>query len=250
MSYQTQVYKDTSKFTLGERSDIANVLKAPYTVFAKKHNESEYSWIVYSLGRPQNVVWGMLQVLPLKTRGTTYKVEYGCRYKSVKVINDMLAIKKRAGYHLVATLARDRDNTTLLGHFILEAYLEGKDLVLPHGIANVAKGAPLKKTTMSYRDMDLALLDICDERGLNYAPEKCELTKAVEILAESFLNNPNLSTRHKSPIPDAVVDSILDFIAHTPKLNEQMLTNCYTVDECKRSSKVECGLYHQEDEMM
>lgn len=263
---QIQTYKTSYEdpvFTLGERSDIANTMKAPYTVFAKKHNDHNYSFIIYSLGRPQNVVWGYVTIdkeskVASKSGSkvsskvgsrVTYTVEYGCRYKSVKVINDMSAIKKKDGYHLIATLARDRATPTLLGQLMMEAYLGGNDFRLHAAMF----GQKYKRYGMTYREMDLALLDICDEYGLNYAPDKCEISKAMEILIEKeFLLDPNLGTRYRSPdpnaaIPDTVVDAILDFIAHTPRLNEQMVASCYTIEECKRSklsNTKECGLYH------
>lgn len=252
MQAQLQAFreKDTSQFSLDERSDIANTLATPYTVFVKDQGLNEngahvYSWIIYSLGRPQNIVWGRLT-----DDKKNYQVEYGCRYKSVKVINNMLEIKKRAGYYLVATLARDQVSTKIVGNLLLDSYLKQTGLILP--ASDMWPGV-----TISYRDIDLALLDICDEYGLNYAPEKCEITKAVEILAVRFLTDPNKRTKHASPIPQSVTAAILDFIAHTPKLNEPMKTSCYDIEECKRYNMhmlnvKECGLYHPlpEDQLM
>lgn len=213
---------------LYQRSTNEQRMAAPYTVFAKKIDDNDYSWILYSLGRPRNIVWGVASA------DKSIKVEYGCRWDKVVIINKMVEIRKRNGYLAISTFSKDGVNQRILSELIIYAYQEGT-------------GVQWKDIAISNSDLESMILYFL--HSLNYLTDTIDnVRKIAPELALSMLDKPNLT--HILPgasslkIPKDIINAIHDFIGHTPILNSELPEICPTIEYCEENPDIEiCNLY-------
>jgi len=233
---QTQIFKQEidvkadTKSLLAEKSEHELALRAPYTVFAKPLDQGLVSWVAYSLGRPRNIVWGTAM------QDDSVRVEFGCNWNSLKIINKMIEIRTKDGYVAVSTYAKDRINHRIMEHLLLSAYDEGT--ALQYGAIELDK----------YQLQDLVLQELVDhglaETDANVMSISSGLSR--KILSTSG-QKPNIKQTLNMTIPEPVVDAIHHFIAHTPILNSVVPDNCPMYEQCQEAEQAPktCDLYPQ-----
>lgn len=229
---QVQAQVQAQAHRLDNKSTHVLAIKAPYTIFAKKLGEGHYSWVAYSLGRPQNMIWGLATQRNAGVAGARramkVEVEYGCSYGTRKVINDMLDIRKKDGYVLISTLSKDRISHRILSHLLKISYGNGT-------------GINYSDVVLSYEELDAKLMEICHEED----PEDLicgDTSRYIDILARRLQKTPNMVTRYA--FPKEVTDAIVHFIEHNITLESNIPEVCHTLDQCNETPHNKtCDLY-------
>lgn len=246
---QRQAFKTAQdqslKSLLSQRTKDEQALAAPYTVFmkqlraqkaqkgqkaqkAQKAQEADapimYSWVAYSIGRPRNIVWGIVL-----DGGDGLTVDYGCNWNNLGIINNMLEIRKKNGYVAVSTYAKDRITNRIISNLIVDAYHNGTGLL-----------------ETSALDLQDAVLDQLAEQELEDTVENVE--KVAQRVAKKLAYQSGPVNREqilRSDIPKHIVDAVHDFIGHAPILNGEIPVPCPTPEECDQGSAPDltCDLY-------
>jgi hypothetical protein len=223
---------------LSKKSLTASALKAPYYIFAKSLGDGMYSWIIYSLGRPQNLTWGTAYRSVDIEGVTDIDVAYGCRYTYMSVVNNMLEIRKKDGYSIITALARDRIAPTMFLIMLVAAYKEHT-------------GYKTKDINVRWEDIDLEVTrrrsqdQIVESSPLSESQLKSYLEDYAKKLHSDTGAPPNIiqNMRRSDVIPQYIVSAIIEFVEKTPALNEQIPTVCRTMQECDQEYDETCELY-------
>ena len=222
---QVSRQKQSMESLLRQRSKDEIRLVSPFTVFAKKLNQKLYSWVAYSIGRPRNIVWGTATKQP-----SGIKVTYGCSWNNLGIINKLIEIRKKDGYVVVSTYAKDMITERILGDLIVNAYENGT-------------GLQLADIYMPAEDLSQMVLDFLMDQGMTMDTLE-NVTKISRPLASSLASKPNIAQILSDAIPKDVIDSIHDFVSHSPVLTGALPEECPTYQACEDDPDMDtCEIY-------
>jgi hypothetical protein len=239
---QKQIYKDrVSKELsvtdfLAERQNEAYVMKAPYSIFAKKLGKGEYSWVCYTIGRPQNIIWGTVN-----TSKGSIMVQYGCNYTKTSTLEKMLEIRSKSGYVLITTLSKDLITERLIRQDLPLALKLGGALDMP--------AYPKLRIPALYIPASVLqekMQSICEKEDLINMFGRCtDMAKVIDIMVDELKGKVNRSDlSDTSNIPEAVAAAIVDFIEHTRNTGVNIPELCKSFEECEDDSNSKtCRLY-------
>lgn len=223
--------KSRTRHLLSERSRNELRLASPYTVYIKDENNGSYTWLSYSLGRPRNVVWGVI-----RPQNGDLKVEYGCRWESYSILSRMLENRESRGFILVSTLASDKV-THFMAYPFIEAYQRNTDL-------------QMGKYFWEADEISNMFIDEFMRRGIydeiTGKVSVQDLEAAGHSIALRLQDKPNRVQMKKTPIPEKVVNSVHDFVGHNPTLSSNSLPQeCPSYDDCLVDpTDPSCGMYY------
>lgn len=202
---------------LKRRSELSTALASPYTILVSKDSNNRYQWIAYSIGKIHNMIWGVIE-------DRIITIDYGCDFRSLKILNNMLDTRKKAGYKVVGTVSKDRITPRFLYAMVLESY-------------NMGNGLVFKDFSISARKL-VEMFEPYDELGIPVEESAREVTNE---LLERF--EPNINQYLGTSIPRYVIDLLTQLLERLPSAIEKMPNSCPTLEECDSNYIRECDLY-------
>lgn len=222
-----QVEQDTMEALLAQRSDSALSLVSPYIILVAKANErdSMYNWVAYSMGAVHNILWGSV------TPERKVLLDYGCDLRSWKTLNDMLSTRKRAGYVVIGSIARDQITKRILSHLIVDAYYGGNGLAMDGLTLSAGKLSDIFQT---------------------YLDEDMTVNQAAPLVTKDIVKllKPNVTQNLGTPIPKYIIDLLSDTIERMPAAVSKLPNACPSLKKCDDEYERSCDLYIPDFEIL
>lgn len=201
------------------KNDTKQIMSDSYTLLVKKINKQKYGWLAYGYGKHRNIVWGIMELD--KDMKSIINISYGCRFHNFSVINNLLKFRRKDGYIVTSTIAKDRITYRILEGLLSNAYYQNNDFSYNNTF--------IDKNTLR----DLILDKSYDYEEYLNEPNHESIMLASRDIAKSLLDEPNkIQIVNMGNIPKHILNQLHEFIEYSGFANINLPIICPKYNDC------------------